>query len=495
MSAALAAKYGIKNVDLIRTEAFVNGKWINGDSKFTVDNPATSELIAEVVDTPVALIENEAIPAAVTAFNSFKKTTGRYRSGLLTRMYELMMENLDDLAILITIENGKSLADAAGEVKYAASFYQWFAEEAPRIYGDTIPSANGSNRIITVKQPIGVVGILTPWNFPSAMITRKLGAALAAGCTAVIKPAAETPLSALALGYIAELAGVPAGVVNLVPVSQEPTKVVGKLFCESPSIRKISFTGSTGVGKLLMQQSASSLKKLSFELGGNAPFIVFDDADIDAAVDGAIACKLRQSGQTCVCANRIYVHSKVYDEFSTKLVAKVRDNLTLGNGLHKGITHGPLIHGRAVAKVQQHVEDAVAKGAKILHGGKTAPHLGENFHEITVVGDVTHDMLVSREETFGPLAPLIKFDTEDEAIALANSTEFGLAGYFYTRDYARLFRVGEALHVGMAGANTGAISEAAMPFGGVGHSGFGREGSKYGVEDYIVIKTIVIGGI
>ncbi|GMM27354.1 succinate-semialdehyde dehydrogenase (NAD(P)(+)) [Martiniozyma asiatica (nom. inval.)] len=489
---AFAEKYDIKNVELIQTGAFVNGKWINESSeKFAVEDPASGEHLLNVVNTPLETIEQSIVDAEI-AFKKFKsESTGRSRAALLKKLFDLMTENAEDLAKLCTIENGKSLADSRGEIKYGSSFFEWFAEEAPRINGDNISSADGKRRIITYKQPIGVVGILTPWNFPSAMITRKLGAAIAAGCTAVIKPATETPLSALAVAYLCQKAGFPKGVVNVMPVDQERTKLVGTLFCESSKIKKISFTGSTGVGKLLMGQSASTLKKLSMELGGNAPFIVFDDADIEKAVAGAIACKLRQSGQTCVCANRLYIQEGIYEEFSTKLTEAV-NNLKLGHGLHPETTHGPLIHDRAVAKVSEHVKDAVSKGAKILTGGNIRTDLGPNFHDLTVLGDVPKTAAVNTDETFGPLVPLIKFSTEEEVIELANNTEYGLAGYFFTNDYAKIFRVGEALNCGMVGANAGGMTEAALPFGGVGWSGFGREGSKYGVDDYIVLKSLVV---
>lgn len=490
-----ATKYGIKNVNLIQTGALVNGEWIVDPSEvFAVTDPGSGDHLLNITNTKIDVIE-QGIKDAEAAFNEFKKTTsGRERGRILRKMYELMLENYDDLATICTIENGKSLADSKGEIGYAAGFYEWFAEEAPRIYGDNIPSASTSKRIITSKQPVGVVGILTPWNFPSAMITRKLGAAFAAGCAAVIKPATETPLSAMALGYLAQEAGLPKGILNLFPVDQDRTKIVGTLFCESPTIKKISFTGSTGVGKLLMSQSASTLKKLSFELGGNSPFVVFDDADVDLAVNAALGCKLRQSGQTCICANRLYIQENIYDEFATKFTAAV-NKFKLGHGLDPETTHGPLIHQRAVEKVSSHIQDAVSKGAKVLTGGKKAPHLGENFHELTVLGDVPKTAVVNKEETFGPLVPLIKFKTEEEVLALANDTEYGLAGYFFSQNYARIFRFGEQLHCGMIGANTGALGESALPFGGIGWSGFGREGSKYGLDDYIVIKSIVIGGI
>lgn len=490
-----AEKYGIKNIDLIQTGAFINGEWYhNTEDTFAVEDPATGESLLNVVNTPIEVVE-QAIKDAKIAFEKFKKeSTGRSRGKLLKKLFDLMTENAEDLAKICTIENGKSLADSRGEIRYGSSFFEWFSEEAPRINGDNISSADNSKRILTYKQPIGVVGILTPWNFPSAMITRKLGAALAAGCTAVIKPATETPLSALAVAHLIEKAGFPKGVVSVMPVDQERTKIIGTLFCESPLIKKISFTGSTGVGKLLMTQSASTLKKLSFELGGNAPFIVFDDADVDKAVEGAIGCKLRQSGQTCVCANRLYIQEGIYEEFSTKLTAEV-NKLVLGHGLDPETTHGPLIHDRAVAKVSEQIDDAVSKGAKILTGGKIAKHLGPFFHELTVLGDVPKTAVVNKEETFGPLVPLIKFSSEEEVIELANDTEYGLAGYFFTKDYAKVFRVGEQLNCGMVGANSGGITEAALPFGGIGWSGFGREGSKYGVDDYIVLKSIVIGNL
>lgn len=488
-----ATKYGIKNYDLIQTGAFINGQWENEFKEtFAVTNPATGEKLLDVVNTPISKV-NEAIDNSKVGFEFLSKsTTGRERSNLLYKLFQLIEENADDLARLITAENGKPLADALGEVKYGSSFFQWFAEEAPRVYGDAIPSASGAKRIISIKQPIGPVGILTPWNFPAAMITRKVGAAIAAGCSSVIKPATETPLTALAIARLADKAGFPAGSLNMVPVDVNRTPEVGKLLCESPTIMKVSFTGSTGVGQLLMRQSASTLKKLSFELGGNAPFIVFDDADVDKAVAAAMGCKLRQSGQTCVCANRLYIQSGVYDKFADALTAQVKKQ-RLGNGLDQDTTHGPLIHERAVAKVDSQVQDAISKGATVLTGGKPATELGPNFYNLTVLKDVPKTAIVNKQETFGPLVPLIKFDTEDEVIEIANDTEYGLAGYFFTNDYARLIRVAEGLHVGMVGANTGSLGEAALPFGGVGWSGFGREGSKYGVDDYVVIKSIVIG--
>lgn len=492
---AFAEKYGIKNVDLVQTGSFINGSWHNDiEETFPVTDPATGEHLLDVANTPVHLIE-ESIALAEAEFQKYKKhSTGRERSAILRKMFDLMIENAEDLSIICTLENGKSLADSMGEIKYGANFFEWFAEEAPRINGDNIASTVKSRRILTYKQPIGVVGILTPYNFPAAMITRKLGAAFAAGCFSVIKPATETPLTAMALAELAYQAGFPRGSISIMPVDGKRTIEVGKLFCESSLIKKISFTGSTGVGKLLMSQSASTLKKLSFELGGNAPFIVFDDADLEKAVDGAIGCKLRQSGQTCVCANRLFIQEGIYDQFAKRLVEKV-EKLKLGHGLNPENTHGPLIHERAVAKVADQVKDAVSKGAQILHGGKIREDLGPFFHDLTVLGDVPRTAVVNKEETFGPLVPLIKFKTEEEVIQLANDTEYGLAGYFFTEDYGKVFRVGEALNCGMVGANSGAISESALPFGGVGWSGFGREGSKYGIDDYTVLKSLVIGGI
>ncbi|OUM55874.1 hypothetical protein BVG19_g5486 [[Candida] boidinii] len=481
----------LKNPELLKTGSFINGQWLTNDETFEVSNPANQEKLADVTNTSIHGV-NAAIESSVESFKYLKDTTPRIRSQLLLNFYKLMMDNADDLAKLITLENGKPLADSLGEVKYSAGFLQWFAEEAPRIYGDTIPSANPNNRILTFKQPVGVVGILTPWNFPSAMITRKFGAAFAAGCTSIVKPACETPLSALALAHLSKEAGIPDGCFNVVPVDSEKTKIVGEMFCSDKRINKISFTGSTNIGKILMSQSASSLKRISFELGGNAPFIVFEDADIDKAVQGAIASKFRSSGQTCICANRLYVHEKVYEEFSSKFATAV-GKLTLGPGLDLSVTHGPLIHEKALNKVKEHITDAVSKGAKILAGGNAVPELGPFFHELTVLGDVTQDMKIAHEETFGPIAPLIKFSTDEQVIEMANDTDVGLAGYFFSQDYSKVFKIGEALNVGMVGCNTGAISEASMPFGGVKESGFGREGSKYSIQEYTNIKTIVVG--
>ncbi|QPG76401.1 hypothetical protein FOA43_003790 [Brettanomyces nanus] len=483
----------IKNQNLIHTGAFINGEFVHNDGKFDVTNPFDLSLLAEVTDTTLNQVQ-DAIDISQKTFRTFSRdTTPRTRSTILSKFYNLMMENMEDLAKLITLENGKPLADARGEIKYAASFLQWFSEEAPRINGDLIPSANAANRILALRLPIGPVGILTPWNFPSAMITRKLGAAFAAGCTTVIKPASETPLSSLALCQLAREAGVPAGVLNVVPVSNKSTPIVGKMFCESPMLKKVSFTGSTRVGKILMKESASTVKKLSFELGGNAPFIVFSDVkDIDKAVDGLINSKFRSSGQTCICTNRIFVQDEIYDEFYHKLVAKLIKSIKLGNGMDKSVTHGPLIHAKALEKVQFQIQDAVSNGAKIAYGGHALPELGPFFHELTVLIDVTADMDIFHNETFGPIAPLIRFRTTEEVIHLANSTNVGLAGYLYSSDISKIFDVGERLEVGMVGANTGLISEAALPFGGVKESGFGREGFKYGINEYTVVKSIVL---
>lgn len=403
------------------------------------------------------------------------------------------MANADDLATLITWENGKPMADAKGEVNYAAGFYEWFSEEAPRAYGDTIPATVPGNRVWTIKEPVGVCGLITPWNFPAAMITRKVGPALAAGCTVVCKAPGETPFTALAIAELAHRVGIPKGVFNVVTALSN-TPEVGERITTSPAVKKVSFTGSTGVGKLLMKQSSSTLKKLSMELGGNAPFIVFDDADLDAAVTGAIASKFRSSGQTCVCANRIYVQKGIYDSFVEKFTEKVK-GFKVGNGFEEGITHGPLIHDRALSKVAQHVEDAQGKGAKITIGGQKMPDLGSNFFQPTVLRDMTADMAIATEETFGPVAGLFSFETEADVVKLANATEVGLAGYFFSQNVERVYRVAEALEVGMVGVNTGIISDAAAPFGGVKESGFGREGSKYGIGEYQVVKMVTFGGM
>ncbi|WP_171940207.1 NADP-dependent succinate-semialdehyde dehydrogenase [Herbaspirillum rubrisubalbicans] len=481
----------LKDPSLLRQQAYLNGAWCDADSgaKLEVHNPANGQLLGHV---PLmgATETRRAIEAANAAWPAWKKKTAKERSALLRRWYELMLANADDLALIMTAEQGKPLAEARGEIGYAASFIEWFAEEGKRTYGDTIPSPSPTNRIVVIKEAIGVCAAITPWNFPAAMITRKAGPALAAGCPMVLKPAEATPFSALALAVLAERAGIPAGVFSV--VTGTPKEIGGEM-TSNPIVRKISFTGSTGVGKLLMQQSASSIKKLSLELGGNAPFIVFDDADLDAAVEGAIASKYRNAGQTCVCANRIYVQDGVYDAFAAKLVEAVK-KLKVGDGMENGVTQGPLINEQAVKKVEQHVADALAKGARVLLGGKRHA-LGHGFFEPTVLADVTPAMQVAREETFGPMAPLFRFKTDDEALALANDTEFGLASYFYSRDIGRIWRVAEGLESGMVGINTGLISNEVAPFGGVKQSGLGREGSHYGIDDYLVVKYLCMGGI
>ena len=476
---------------LFRQAAYVNGAWVTAKSGATidVDNPATGEVVGTVPKLG-ASETREAVDAAERAFPTWRKKTAKERGAAVRRWFELMMDNQEDLARLMTIEQGKPLTESRGEVAYAASFLEWFSEEAKRVYGDTIPGHQPDKRIVVIKQPIGVVACITPWNFPLAMITRKAGPAIAAGCTVVLKPASQTPFSALALAELAERAGIPAGVFNI--VTGAASEIGGEL-TSNPTVRKLSFTGSTEVGKILMAQCAGTVKKVSLELGGNAPFVVFDDADVDAAVAGAMASKYRNTGQTCVTVNRIYVQSGIYDSFATKLSAKVQA-LTPANGLDPSATQGPLIDDKAVAKVEEHIEDAVSKGAKVAVGGRRHA-LGGRFFEPTVLTGVTPAMAVSREETFGPVAPLFRFETEDEAIALANDTEFGLAAYFYARDIGRIWRVGEGIESGMVGINTGLISNEVAPFGGVKQSGIGREGSKYGIEEYLEVKYLCIGGL
>ena len=481
----------LKDPSLFRQQAYINGEWCNADSGKThaVTNPATGETIGSVPLMGAAETKR-AISAANDAWRQWRRKTAKERSIILRKWNDLILANVDDLGLIMTVEQGKPLAEAKGEVAYAASFIEWFAEEGKRAGGDTIPSPSPSSRIVVIKESIGVCAAITPWNFPAAMITRKAGPALAAGCSMVLKPAESTPFSALALAVLAERAGIPAGVFSVVTGS---AREIGAEMTSNPIVRKLTFTGSTGVGRLLMEQCAPTIKKLSLELGGNAPFIVFDDADLDAAVEGAMASKYRNAGQTCVCANRLYVQDSVYDAFAAKLVAAVA-KLKVGNGQQEGVTQGPLIDDKAVAKVEQHIADAVSKGARVLVGGKRHA-LGHSFFEPTVLADVTSDMLVAREETFGPMAPLFRFKTDDEAIALANDTEFGLASYFYSRDIGRIWRVAEGLESGMVGINTGLISNEVAPFGGVKQSGLGREGSKYGIEDYQVIKYLCMGGI
>ena len=471
---------------LLETRAYVNGVWIDGtNGTFDVTNPARGDVIANVADLSRGQV-NTAIAAAEASQKSWAAMTGKERANILRRWYNLMMENVDDLAIILTAEQGKPLAEAKGEVAYGASFIEFFAEEAKRIYGETIPGHQPDKRIMVLKQPIGVAASITPWNFPNAMITRKAGPALAAGCAFIARPSEETPLSALVMGVLAERAGIPAGVFNVVP-SSTPSEI-GKEFCENPTVRKLTFTGSTQVGRILLRQAADSVMKCSMELGGNAPFIVFDDADLDAAVEGAIACKFRNNGQTCVCANRIYVQSGVYDVFAEKLTERVKA-MKVGDGLSEGTDLGPLINLKASDKVANHIADAKSKGGTVVLGD--APiDLGGNFLNPTIITDVTQDMTVAQEETFGPLAPLFKFEDEDDVIAMANDTIFGLASYFYANDLSRVYKVAEALEYGIVGVNTGIISTEVAPFGGVKQSGLGREGSHHGIEDYLEMKYI-----
>ncbi|MCY6379155.1 NAD-dependent succinate-semialdehyde dehydrogenase [Hoeflea prorocentri] len=478
---------------LLKPAGLVGGEWIaESDSgrHFDVTNPSTGEEIASLPDMG-AQDTRQAIDAAHEAQRGWAAMTAKERGAIMRRLYELQMEHADDLAIILTMEMGKPVAEARGEIVYGASFLEWFAEEAKRVYGDTIPGHQGDKRIVVVKQPIGVVGAITPWNFPNAMITRKIAPALATGCTVVVKPAEQTPLSAIAFGVLAQRAGLPAGVLNLIVGEDGPA--IGRELCDNDKVRKLTFTGSTEVGRILMRQCSDQIKKVGLELGGNAPFIVFDDADIDAAVDGAMISKYRNAGQTCVCANRIYVQSAVYDEFAEKLAVKVRE-LKVGDGFEEGVTTGPLIDDQGLAKVEEHVADAISGGATVLTGGKADPH-GGTFYEPTVLTGITSDMKVAREETFGPVAPLFRFDTVEEVIELANATEFGLASYFYARDLSRVWTVAEALEYGMVGVNTGLISTEVAPFGGVKQSGLGREGSKYGIDDFVEIKYLCFGGI
>jgi succinate-semialdehyde dehydrogenase/glutarate-semialdehyde dehydrogenase len=481
----------LKDPTLLRHQAYVNGAWADADGGQTinVNNPATGEHIG-TVPLMGAAETRRAIEAANAAWPAWRKKTAKERAAVLRRWHDLILENADDLALIMTTEQGKPLPEAKGEVQFGASFIEWFAEEGKRVSGDTLQSPWPDRRMVITKEPIGVCAAITPWNFPAAMITRKVGPALAAGCPMVLKPAEATPFSALALAVLAERAGVPAGVFSI--VTGAPKDIGGEM-TSNPIVRKLTFTGSTQVGRLLFEQCGPTIKKLSLELGGNAPFIVFDDADLDAAVEGAIASKYRNAGQTCVCANRLYVQDSVYDAFAEKLVAAVA-KLKVGNGIEAGVTQGPLIDAKAVAKVEEHVADALGKGGRLLAGGKRHA-LGNGFFEPTIIADVTNDMRVATEETFGPLAPLFRFKTDDEVIALANDTEFGLAAYFYSRDIGRIWRVAEGLETGMVGVNTGLISNEIAPFGGVKQSGLGREGSTYGIEDYLVVKYICMGGI
>ncbi|CAM4338808.1 NAD-dependent succinate-semialdehyde dehydrogenase [Acinetobacter pragensis] len=479
----------LKNSELLKTQVYINGAWTHAaDGKdFAVTNPATGEEIARVPSATVAQVE-EAVEAAETALASWKLTTAKERSTLLRKWFNLIVENQEDLAVILSTEQGKPITESRGEILYGASFIEWFAEEAKRTYGDVIPHDKQGRRLVVIKQPVGVVAAITPWNFPNAMITRKVGPALAAGCTVIIKPASETPLSALALAALAEQAGIPKGVVNVVTGS---SREIGAVLTSHQAVKKVSFTGSTQVGKLLMEQCSSTMKKVSMELGGNAPFIVFEDADLDKAVQGAIASKFRNSGQTCVCTNRVLVHESVHDAFLEKLTAEV-NKLKVAPAFEQGAEQGPLINEKSVEKIEEHIADAVAKGAKIVTGGKRHA-LGQTFFEPTVLSGVTQDMLVAKDETFAPLAPVFKFSTDAEAIHMANDTEFGLASYIYTESLSRAWKVGEALEYGMVGINEGLISTEVAPFGGIKESGSGREGSKYGIEDYLEIKYMCMG--
>jgi succinate-semialdehyde dehydrogenase/glutarate-semialdehyde dehydrogenase len=478
----------LKDPELLATRAYLAGEWVDaqGGRTFAVQNPARGDVIAEVADIGRAQLRH-AIAAAEAAQKAWAARTAKERANILRKWFDLMVANADDLATILTAEQGKPLAEARGEILYGASFVEWFAEEAKRIYGETIPGHMQDKRLTVLRQPIGVAAAITPWNFPNAMITRKVAPALAAGCAIIVRPATLTPLSALALGVLADRAGLPKGILSIVP--SKSSSEIGKEFCENPIIRKLTFTGSTEVGRILLKQAADQVMKCSMELGGNAPFIVFDDADLDAAVEGAIACKFRNNGQTCVCANRIYVQDDVYDAFAQKLATRL-GKMKVGDGL-EGADLGPLIDGAAVEKVREHIADATSKGATVFYGG-SAHDLGGTFFQPTIVTGVTQDMMVATDETFGPLAPLFRFSTEEEVIAMANDTIFGLASYFYARDIGRITRVSEALEYGIVGINTGIISTEVAPFGGVKQSGLGREGSRHGIEDYLEMKYVCL---
>jgi succinate-semialdehyde dehydrogenase/glutarate-semialdehyde dehydrogenase len=480
----------IKDSQLVKTFSYIDGSWHSSEASFNVTNPATDEVLVKVSNA--GIVETElAVKAAKTALKSWSAKSANERGALMRNWFNLMIEHQDDLARILTLEQGKPFVEAKGEIGYGAAFVEWFAEEGKRVYGDTIPGPSGDKRVIVVKQPVGVVASITPWNFPNAMIARKAAAALAAGCTFVVRPATQTPLSALAMAELAERAGIPAGVFNV--VVGEDASGMGKVLTQHPDIAKFTFTGSTAIGKLLIGQCATTVKKVSMELGGNAPFIVFDDADIDAAVEGAMASKYRNAGQTCVCTNRIFVQNSVLDLFTEKFSAAVA-KLSLGNGLTEGVNIGPMISTTAVDGVSKLVTDSVAQGAKVLLGGQR-DSTGENFYQATILTNVTNDMPVARNEIFGPVSPIISFSDEDEVIAMANDSEYGLAAYFYSRDIGRVWRVAEGLEYGMVGINEGIISNAAAPFGGVKQSGSGREGSKYGLDDYLEIKYLCMGGL
>jgi len=484
----------LNDPSLLKTDALINGQWVAGSSRFDITDPATGAVLVNVANLGPTETE-AAIAAANAAWPAWKAKTAKERSIILRKWYDLLMANQDDLGRIMTAEQGKPLAEAKGEVAYGASFVEWFAEEAKRVNGETLPQFDNNRRLMVIKQAIGVCAAITPWNFPLAMITRKVAPALAAGCPVIIKPAELTPLTALAAAVLAMRAGIPAGVLNMVTADADNSVAVGKVICASPVVRHLSFTGSTEVGRILMAQSAPTVKKLSLELGGNAPFLVFDDADIDSAVEGAFASKYRNAGQTCVCSNRIYVQSGVYEQFIDKFAAKVQ-TAKVGNGFDADVNQGPLIEEAALVKVERHVADALAKGARLLVGGKRLKQLGSGqFFEPTVVADATADMLCAKEETFGPFAPVFKFHTEQEAIDAANHTEFGLASYFYSRDIGRIYRVAEALEYGMVGINVGILATEHVPFGGVKQSGLGREGSHFGMDDYVEVKYLCIGDV
>ncbi|MFZ5542740.1 MAG: NAD-dependent succinate-semialdehyde dehydrogenase [Pseudomonadota bacterium] len=480
----------LTDASLLKTHALIGGEWQPGSARFDVHDPATGHKLADVANLGAAETEL-ALRAANAAWQPWARKTAKERGAILMKWFQLLHQHADDLARIMTAEQGKPLAEAKGEVTYGASFIEWFAEEARRVYGETIPTTDPNKRYLVIKQPMGVCAAITPWNFPIAMITRKVAPALAAGCPVVIKPAEATPLSALAVAELAQRAGMPAGVLNVITADAQRSIEVGKVLCESDLVRHLSFTGSTEVGRILMQQCAPTIKKLSLELGGNAPFIVFDDADLDSAVEGALASKYRNAGQTCVCANRLYVQDGIYDAFVARLAERTK-GIKVGNGFEPGVNQGPLIDEQGLQKVERHVADAVAKGGRVLAGGQ---RIGERFFEPTVIANASADMLCAREETFGPVAPVFRFKTEEEAIRLANDTEFGLASYFYSRDIGRIFRVGEALEYGMVGVNTGLISTAEVPFGGVKQSGLGREGGRQGIEDYLEVKYLCLGDV
>ena len=480
----------LKDPSLLKTDALINGQWVAGGGRFEVSDPATGHKLADVANLGAQDAE-AAIAAANAAWPAWKSKTAKERSILLRKWFDLLIANTEDLARLMTAENGKPMAESRGEVAYGASFVEWFAEEAKRVNGETLPQFDNNRRLMVIRQPIGVCAAITPWNFPLAMITRKVAPAIAAGCPVIIKPAEQTPLTALAAAELALRAGIPAGVINIVTADANNSIAIGKVLCASDVVRHISFTGSTEVGRILMAQSSPTVKKMSLELGGNAPFIVFDDADIDSAVEGAFASKYRNAGQTCVCSNRIYVQEGVYEQFAQKFAAKVA-TAKVGNGFEDGVNQGPLIEPSAIEKVERHVQDAIAKGARVLTGGK---RLSGQFFEPTVVADATADMVCATEETFGPFAPIFKFKTEQEAIDAANNTIFGLASYFYSRDVGRIFRVSEALEYGMVGINVGILATEHVPFGGVKQSGLGREGSHHGIDDYVEIKYLCLGDI